>query len=273
MNIKKINFLCGLPRSGSTLLATLLNQHPQIYASPNSDLLNGISQLHKAFSQSVSVAFGLRVSAYQETIWTAPQIFYGNISKTIIFDKQCTWSTPDNYKLALKIGISPRFIVCYRPVLEVLASYVCKSIDSPDYWLNKELEKSNFYAKNYLDKNDALAEYLMCEHPFISQAILGLAHAKKNEDTGMFKFVSYDDLVNNTQEIMQDIFELLKIEPAEINTQNIKNIFRYNDSRIVGIEGFHTLRPVIKKESTKPEDLFSNFILNKYKDALSPINL
>lgn len=273
MNIKKINFLCGLPRSGSTLLATLLNQHPQIYASPHSDLLHGLSQMHQAFSTSESVQFGLRVSAYQETIWTAPQIFYGNTSQEIVIDKNFFWSTPENYKLAVKIGISPRFIVCYRPVIEVLASFVSKSINNPNYYLNKELEKSNFYAKHYLNKNDALAEYLMLEHNLISHAILGLAHAKENEDTGMFKFVLYDDLVNNTQKIMQDIFELLKIEPVEINIENIKNIFKYNDSNILGVEDFHTVRPSIKKESIKPEDLFSDFILDKYKNALAPTGL
>ena len=33
-------FLSSLPRSGSTLLASLLNQRPDVYASPTSNLCN-----------------------------------------------------------------------------------------------------------------------------------------------------------------------------------------------------------------------------------------
>lgn len=273
MKVKNINYLTGLPRSGSTLMATLLNQHPDIYASPHSALLDGLYALRNSFVNSEAVRFQLRLSAYQETIWTTPQTFYSSIEKNIIFDKQFCWSTPDNYELALKISTNPRFIVCYRPILEVLASFVSKSVDNPTYYLNKEIEDASFYPKNYLSKNDALAEYLMCSHDLIPKAILSLAHAKKNEDSGMFYFVSYDNLVNNPQKEMYDIFNFLGIEQVEIKTKNIQDIFGYKDSNALGVDGFHKVRPEIKKESPKPEDLFSDYILNKYNNALSPIGL
>jgi sulfotransferase len=273
MNIKQINFLCGLPRSGSTLLATLLNQHPEIYASPHSSLIDGLWAMRESFINSDSIKFQLRTSAYQETLWTAPQTFYSKIQKDIIFDKNFSWSTPDNFNLAMKIAINPRFIICYRPILEVLASFVSKSVDNPDYYLNKEILISNFYPKNYLNKNDALAEFLMTKHDLISKSILGLSYAKKNEKLQRFKFVAYDDLVNDPQKVMKDIFDFMKVEPIKIKTKGIENIFRYNDSAVIGVENFHSIRPEIKKESTKPEDLFSDYILQKYANALSPIGL
>jgi sulfotransferase len=273
MKIKHINFLSGLPRSGSTLMATLLNQHPEIYASPHSALLDGLNAMRDAFIISESVRFQLRVSAYQETLWTTPQTFYSGIEKDIVFDKQFIWPTPENYELALKISTNPRFIICYRPILEVLASFVSKSVDNPEYYLNKEIEKSNFYPKNYLNKNDSLAEYLMIEHKLISKSILGLSHAKKNEDSGQFKFVAYDDLINDPKKVMLETFNFLGLEPIEVQTENLEDIFRYKDSNALGVDGFHKIRPTIKKESPKPEDLFSDFILNKYANALAPIGL
>jgi hypothetical protein len=273
MKIKHINFLCGLPRSGSTLLINLLNQHPKIYASPHSGLLEGLLSMRESFVNSDSVKFNLRVGAYQETLWTAPQNFYRDIKKDIIFDKQFCWSTPDNYEIAKRISMYPRFILCYRPILEVLASFVSKSVDNPNFYLNKELELSNHYGKHYLSKNDVMAEYLMNEHNTISHSMLGLYHAKKNEQEGIFKFVAYDDLVTKPQKVMNDIFDFMKVEQMEIQTENLSNIFLYNDVQVLGTENFHHIRPQIKKESPKPEDLFSDYILQKYANALAPIGL
>jgi hypothetical protein len=273
LQMKHMNFLCGLPRSGSTLMATLLNQHPEIYASPHSALLDGLWAMREAFISSESVKWQLQLSACQETLWTTPQTFYSGIKKEIIFDKQFAWTTPENYELALKISTNPRFIVCYRPILEVLASFVSKSIDNPEYYLNKDLESSNMYSKKYLNKNDAMAEYLMTEYDLISKAILGLAHAKKNEDSGEFKFVSYDNLTTDPKKEMLDIFNFLGLEPIEVQTEKLEDIFRYKDYNDLGVDGFHRIRPNIKKESPKPEDYFSDFILQKYANALSPIGL
>ena len=273
MNIKNINFLCGLPRSGSTLLATLLNQHPKIYASPHSALLDGLSSMYSTFINSEPVKMQLRTAFYQQALWSMPQNFYSTVEEDIVFDKQFAWSTPDNMHLALKISTNPRFIVCYRPILEVLASFVSKSIDNPDCYLNKELESAVFFPKNYLSKNDALAEYLMHEHELIPKSMFALAHAKKNEDSGMFRFVSYNDLVANPRQEISSIFDFLGLEPFEPETENMEPIFYLNGFSSIGIKGFHEVRPSIKKESPKPEDLFSDFILNKYANALAPMGL
>ncbi len=271
--MKHMNFLCGLPRSGSTLMATLLNQHPEIYASPHSALLPGLFAMRESFMHSESVRWQLRPSAYQETLWTTPQTFYGSIEKDIIFDKHFSWASPESYELAQKISTNPRFIVCYRPILEILASFVSKSIDNPKYYLNIELEESNLFSKKYLSKNDALAEYLMLDNNLISKSMNSLANAKLNEDTGEFKFVSYNNLTSEPKKVMLDIFDFLGLEPNEVQTENLEDIFRYKDSNALGVEGFHTIRPTIKKESPKPEDYFSDYILQKYANALSPIGL
>ena len=42
-------FLSYMPRSGSTLLASLLNQRPDTYASPTSNLCNTMGEVIKAW--------------------------------------------------------------------------------------------------------------------------------------------------------------------------------------------------------------------------------
>jgi hypothetical protein len=273
MTIKRLNYLGGLPRSGSTLIATLLNQHPEVYASPHSVLLESVLNLRSTFIESESISYGVQLSQSQETLWSFPQLFYRQISKPIVVDKQFCWTNPDNYELALKLTPNPRFIVSYRPILEVLTSFVSKAVKNPDFYLNKNLDDTDFSLKNYLTRNDAMAEYLMLAHPLIYQSMIGLANAKKHESSGMIHFIHYDNLVKDPQKEMSSIFKFMGIEDAEIKTENLADIFRYKDKVPMGIEDFHHVRCTIKKESPKPEDYFSEYILKKYENALSPFGL
>ena len=53
--MKKLYFLSGLPRSGSTVLAGILNQHPDVHASSTSGLLDMLVGTLRAWSSSLSV--------------------------------------------------------------------------------------------------------------------------------------------------------------------------------------------------------------------------
>ena len=44
--MKKIYYLAGLPRTGNTLLGSILNQNPKIKVSPNSILVELVWRLH-----------------------------------------------------------------------------------------------------------------------------------------------------------------------------------------------------------------------------------
>ena len=46
---KKYYFMGGLPRSGSTLLSTILNQNPRFYSGPSSPVLSAMFSAHDNF--------------------------------------------------------------------------------------------------------------------------------------------------------------------------------------------------------------------------------
>ena len=48
---KKIFFLAGLPRSGSTVLGSILSQHPEIAVTPTSPLLDLLCYTNQAFNE------------------------------------------------------------------------------------------------------------------------------------------------------------------------------------------------------------------------------
>ena len=46
---KQFYFMAGLPRAGSTLLSTLLNQNPRFHSGPSSPVLGAMFALHDNF--------------------------------------------------------------------------------------------------------------------------------------------------------------------------------------------------------------------------------
>ena len=49
--MKNLLFLSGLPRSGSTLLGSILSQHPEIYVTPTSPLSDLLCLIDESFSR------------------------------------------------------------------------------------------------------------------------------------------------------------------------------------------------------------------------------
>ena len=50
--MKTFYFMAGLPRAGSTLLSTLLNQNPRIYSGPSSPVLGAMYTAHDNFKSN-----------------------------------------------------------------------------------------------------------------------------------------------------------------------------------------------------------------------------
>ena len=62
---KRIYFLVGLPRSGSTLLANILAQHPRIHVTPTSGVVDMLVTVRNGWDRnaSASPATGAKSSA------------------------------------------------------------------------------------------------------------------------------------------------------------------------------------------------------------------
>jgi sulfotransferase len=64
--MKKIYFLSGLPRSGSTVLAALLQQHPEMHTTATSGLLDMLVGTLKAWADSLSQKSSTQDNTAQE---------------------------------------------------------------------------------------------------------------------------------------------------------------------------------------------------------------
>lgn len=256
----------GLPRSGSTLLTAILNQHPDVYASPMSPLLNMHLALYQSTYGTESWNAGLRKQAVETTLNSLGNLFYSDIKKPIVIDKNRSWGTPGNQFIAEALNKKPKTILVLRPILEVLSSFLQLAEKNADNFIDKAIKESDFYIKYYRDVNEVRCDWLMRSMGEIDQSLLAIATLTKNLSNS--HVIWYDDLINQPQKSLTDIYKFLQIEDFKNSFNNIKQLDKHKDVEAFGIKNLHTIKSSIQASKTKPELVLSKYTTNRYGLAL-----
>ena len=120
--MKEYYFLTGLPRTGNTLLGSLINQNPKISLTANTLVTDIIYQLYLLKDYNIYKNFPDEQSL-NTVIKNIFNNYYKNWKAKFIIDRGF-WGTPTNLELLKSIIKKPKFIILYRPVLECLASFI-----------------------------------------------------------------------------------------------------------------------------------------------------
>jgi sulfotransferase len=265
---KTYNFMAGLPRSGSTVLSALLNQHPDLYSSPQTDLLELLYTLDAKIPNLESYKAELLFSSYKNVMKSLPGNFYEPINKRVIIDKNRGWGTPYNWNnLSPYLNPDGKVILTMRPILEVLASFLkvaekTKKQTGQDAYYNPDL-----WVSDYRSVADAQIENLMTLNGEVERAILSAANLLKNHGNRVF-VVWFDDLLDNPQQTLNGIYDFLEIDRFENNFQSITQVDEHQDLAGYGLVGLHDVGPRLERPDTKITDYLSDYIIGKYKNAL-----
>jgi sulfotransferase len=269
---KTYHFMAGLPRSGSTVLAALLNQHPDIYASPQTDMLGLMHNTQTAVMGYESFRAGVLLSGYESVFKGIPDLFYSKITKPVIIDKNRAWGTPYNSTNIMPyVNKNGKVIVVVRPILEVLASYV-KVITKSEAKGNQSPIDRDFWAFRYRDPVDAMVEYIMRPQGELDQAIYSTANLLKNHKEKV-KVVRFDDLLLDPQKTLSELYSFLGLAEINNNFKDIKEVDRHDDLKGYGVSGLHDIQKSLKSPGTIPEDYLSSYLIGKYKTTLDFLDL
>lgn len=263
--IKTYYFLAGLPRTGNTLLSSLLNQNPSIYSSPTSPIASYLYDL-QTFNDTDETTLRLtNKEPLNKTLQNVIINYYEDIEQKIIIDREKAWATPANLRIIKRyITPTPKIIFTYRPIVEILASYI--SI-LPDYsYIDMEMEQTNFWYKNYLTKNDNRCDYLMRSFGQIDKSLLSINEILKPENKNTFCVLAYDEIVTHPQETMDKIYNFLELPNYQHNFDNIVKLEIDNDEATGLPANLHDIRPQLKKTSKDPREVLSEYVINKYSN-------
>lgn len=239
--VNKFIGLSGLPRSGATLLSAILDQNPEIHAEGNSALCQLMWSLQEACygvaRRELNAAY--RGHTILRMVTAVFHAYYKEVSAPVIIDKCRSWTIPENMAMLQKYFVgSPKVIVMERPLVDVLKSF--KAIDRANGSENKRPWR------------------LLPNSLPIVRSLDGVIWAKQNNQNGNFLFISYDELVTETERVLTSIYEFCEIAPFKHDLNNIINNHPENDVGVYNNPGLHDVRPTISKrrtDETLPDDL------------------
>jgi hypothetical protein len=261
--MRKFYFLSGLHRSGNTLLSSILNQHPQIFSasiSPVCEYMWAIDDLSFNFESAI---MSDRYDRSQNVISNIIENYYYDVDEQIIILRDKNWSTPENIKLIQKyITPDPKIIFTTRPILDVLASLVLIQHDA----IKVDMERNNWINKPYLSEYDNMCDFLMRPRGPLDICMLSYVSLMDPELKGFIHVVEYNDLVESPEKIMKKINEFLSLDDFEYDFNNIENSEKLDYSKLGFNKDLHKIGKNLKKSSTNPYDIFSDYVLTKYSN-------
>tara|TARA_R110000787_G_scaffold246993_1_gene352686 strand:+ start:547 stop:1326 length:780 start_codon:yes stop_codon:yes gene_type:complete len=229
--MKNFFFLCGLPRAGNTLLASLMNQNPDVAVTANSMVADIFSSAEMLKNQHVYKNYTDEESLDNITRGILPN-YYSHWKANNIIDRS-TWGMPKHFDVLKKFIDNPKVIVLVRDLKEILASFVKYSYSSNN---------------NYITDNSSSlierCEYIMGDDGSLRTWVECVWNLNKPENRKYCYFVEYNDLVSNPQKEIKQIYEFLGIEPFEHHYTNLSQLenngIKYDDS-VLG-EGLHKVK-------------------------------
>ena len=251
---KKLFFLVAMPRSGNTLLASIINQNPNVVCTANSLTLEIMKDLYFLKKTDVFQNYPDHKSL-DNVLDMVYDIYYKDWPQEYIIDRGPVMAK-GNFELMQKHFKRPfKCIVLVRDLLDVLASFMKWYTKNPDAFPNR------FNLKN----DDEKLSKLMNKEGGIAKELEAIKNAYNYPD--ICHFVKYDDLVAKPQEEIQKIYKFLEIPFFKHQFKDLKQIningMEYDD-RIVG-RNMHTIRTVVRKEHNSYKDKLPERIKKKYE--------
>jgi len=202
--MKEYYFLTGLPRSGNTLLGSIINQNHKVCLTANTLVTDIFYQLYLLEDCEILKNFPDKKS-FNNVIKNVFNNYYKDWTANIIIDRG-VWGTPANLYFLKSIIKKPKFIILYRPVLECLASFI--KIEKPT-----NVEKR---CQELMDSNGMIGKSLWSIKNII----------KEKED---YIIINYLDLVKNPLKQINKIYKYLNIDNFNHIFKNFKD-FKANNT-------------------------------------------
>lgn len=254
--------LCGMPRSGTTLLTSILNQNPEVFATPNSALCQVLWDTQiKLFNNEQFNAYP-NYQGSLDILNSLADNYYSHRSESVIIDKCRDWGVPPNQQIAkLYIDENPKYIIVVRDVLEVLSSFI-SLINKPNQ-ITTYFDAEILYSYRSLD--DARCDFLMKPNGLIDRCLWSISSLLDPKTNADYCLITYDEIINTPEEVTNRVYDFIGIDRYIHDFDNIVNKYP-EDDKIFGFNGFHSIRPKVEKISIPYKEVLSEYVVNKYKN-------
>lgn len=264
--MKKIYFLSGFPRSGNTLLSSILSQNPQICSAGHSYLPDITHHLESIRVNSVTYKNFSYSEGLENVLKNVFYNFYQSIDNKFIIERG-DWITPFNFISLQKYCPNEiKIVILVRDILDIIKSYlkICQSY--PTFFINEiynNLDKTTLWQSEMSTK----ADLVMAKEGFVDTILYSIKYLIDNNHADKIKFVEYDSLINDTESTIKSIYDFYEIDYFRHDFENLKQVSLKEvvyDDGIIGAP-IHQIRTQgISKESNSI--ILEEPIIRKYSN-------
>ena len=251
---KKIFFLAGFPRSGNTLLTSILNQNPDIGCTPNSVILEIYKDVWNLKHTDVFKNYPDHESLHRVMEAIIPA-YYQHWNFKYIIDRGPAGTEGNLYLLKKFLKQEIKVIFLVRPILEVLASWISWMQKTPD----------SFIRRNTKNPTEA-CHFLMSNTSQIAKELLCMQNLLKPENKHHVHFVDYKDIVSKPEHTIKSIYKFLGIPSFKHRfidlDQVVVNGLGYDDT-IMG-KDMHTIKTKKLIKSKTDVNILPKEIIKQY---------
>ena len=236
---KTLHFLSGIPRSGSTVLAAILNQNPMTHVSTTSGLVHALDGLANTWhSAGLLNENDPQRTKLAQTMRGAIDAFYEDTDKPVVIDKSRGWPIGQIMGAMTQVlDRQPKIIATVRSVPDCAASFIR---------IAKPTDLDEFMATGQL-MDHLKAAYISLQN--------GYEYAPEN-----FLFVEYEDLLAEPKAQLARIHEFLGLPEFEYDFNNIDgSTVAEDDENLHGTIGMHEVKPVLAPQHKQdPRELLKH---------------
>lgn len=236
---KKFYFINGMPRSGSTLIANILNQNPKFWATPTSGLCPLLLQTNHIWNSIAELRASAKPADKITTMAGMMEGFHNAMTRPVLFDKSRGWVCA--FELAESVlAEKPKIIVTYRDIPSILAS--CEKL------FRRELADPASTARwgQNMETLEGRLAFWTASDQLVGGAYNRIRDCVLRGHRESLHFVNFDDLSSNPTATMQRVYEFLGEEwYAGHDFDNVEQTTHEKDSEH-GFVDLHTIRQKIQ---------------------------
>lgn len=220
--MKKIYFTTGLPRSGNTLFASILNQNPNITATGHSATPDIFAAINQAESKKI-FSYWKDQNAINNVYSSIFHSFYKDYKTPYVIER-ADWISPFNMSMLYRYTPNEiKIVILVRDILDIIKSFLVLCQNNPNFFINQIYNDLNPDTL-YLPELEEKADIIMSKEGFINFILLSINFLNNNNLLHLCHFVEYNDLIENPKEVFDKVYDFYGIDRFSHNFESLQQL-------------------------------------------------
>lgn len=261
--MRKVIFLGGLPRSGSTLLCNILAQNPRLHVTATSGIINVIVKVQEMWPLISEFQAAPRVECESSKIRVLKGIldaYFGDAPEgSVCIDKSRGWpGFPHLADLLVEDTGPAKFIVPVRDLRDVCASF--EKLARKALRAGKSLARTDQLRAFALDHDPLgrIANYTGPDH-MIGRPVGYIKSALAQGFRDRMHFVEYEELTARPADVISGLYRFLELEGYAHDFANVKQVTQEDDWVHI-FPGLHDIRPEVKPQEPSWQSVYDKSV-------------